>query len=77
MTRKKTLFKCLTSIKMITDLIEGLIAGALNAQVHHGVGQGPAHVKLQGQIIHSLQLQTSISLRHRVIIRAQYFIFIS
>lgn len=48
---------------MITDLIEGLITGALNAQVHHGVGQGPAHVKLQGQIVHSLQLQTSISLR--------------
>lgn len=60
---------------MITDLIEGLIAGALNAQVHHGVGQGPAHVKLQGQIVHSLQ--TSISLRQRVIIRAQYSIFIS
>lgn len=62
---------------MITDLIEGLIAGALNAQVHHGVGQGPAHVKLQGQIVHSLQLQTSISLKQRVIIRAQYSIFIS
>lgn len=44
---------------MITDLIEGLITGALNAQVHHGVRQGPAHVKLQGQIVHSLQLQTS------------------
>lgn len=62
---------------MITDLIEGLIAGALNAQVHHGVGQGPAHVKLQGQIVHSLKLQTSISLKQRVIIRAQYSIFIS
>lgn len=45
---------------MITDLIEGLIAGALNAQVHHGVGQGPAHVKLQGQIVHSLKLQNLI-----------------
>lgn len=77
MTRKKTLFKCLTSMKMITDLIEGLIAGALNAQVHHGVGQGPAHVKLQGQIVHSLQLQTSTSLKQRIIIRAQYSIFIS
>lgn len=62
---------------MITDLIEGLIAGALNAQVHHGVGQGPAHVKLQGQIVHSLQLRTSISLRQRVNNRAQYSIFIS
>lgn len=62
---------------MITDLIKGLIAGTLNAQVHHGVGQGPAHVKLQGQIVHSLQLQTSISLKQRVIIRAQYSIFIS
>ena len=32
---------------MVHYLIHGFIAGALNAHVDHGVGQGAAHVELQ------------------------------
>ncbi len=36
-------------------LVHGLVAGALDAQVDHGVGQGAAHVELQGEVVHALK----------------------
>lgn len=36
------------------DLVDGFIAGVLQPQVDHGVLQRPAHVELQGQIVHPL-----------------------
>ena len=38
----------------LTDLVHGLVAGALDAEVDHGVGEGPAHVELQRQVVHTL-----------------------
>ena len=38
----------------LTYLVHGLVAGALDAEVDHGVGEGPAHVELQGQVVHPL-----------------------
>ena len=40
----------------LTDLVHGLVAGALDAEVDHGVGEGPAHVELQGQVVHTLRV---------------------
>ena len=36
-------------------LVHGLVALALDAEVDHGVGKGPAHVELQGQVVDSLE----------------------
>ncbi len=36
-------------------LVHGLVAGALDAQVDHGVGQGAAHVELQGEVVYTLE----------------------
>jgi len=38
-----------------SDLIDGFVAGVLQAQVDHGVLERPAHVELQRQIIHPLE----------------------
>lgn len=38
----------------LAHLVDGFIAGVLQPQVDHGVLQRPAHVELQGQIIHPL-----------------------
>lgn len=45
-------FACL---RAVTDLVDGFVAGVLQAQVDHGVLQRPAHVELQGQIVHPLE----------------------
>lgn len=45
-------FACLLAV---TDLVDGFVAGVLQAQVDHGVLQRPAHVELQGQIVHPLE----------------------
>lgn len=39
-------------------LVNGFIAGVLQAQVHHRVLQGAAHVELQGQVINTLGRQS-------------------
>lgn len=36
------------------DLVNGLVAGVLQGQVHHGVLQRPAHVELQRQVVDPL-----------------------
>ena len=37
-----------------TDLVHSLVAGALDAEVDHGVGQTAAHVELQAEVVHAL-----------------------
>ena len=37
-----------------TDLVHGLVTGALDAEVDHSVGQAPAHVELQAEVVHAL-----------------------
>ena len=44
----------LVSCHELTDLVHGLVTGALDAEVDHGVGQAAAHVKLQAEVVHSL-----------------------
>ena len=39
----------------LADLVEGLVAGALDAEVDHRVGKGPTHVELQGQVVNPLK----------------------
>ena len=39
---------------MATHLIHCLVAGALDAQVDHGVGERPSHVELQGEVVQAL-----------------------
>ena len=36
-------------------LVHGFITGTLYTKVDHSVGQSPAHVELQGQIVHPLK----------------------
>lgn len=43
-----------TSFYCISHLVGGLIAGALQGQIHHGVLQGSAHVELQREVVHTL-----------------------
>ena len=58
----------------LTDLVHGLVAGALDAEVDHGVGEGPAHVELQGQVVHTLGVLLVVVLlgadpaRHQVVL---------
>ena len=40
--------------KCDTDLVHGLVTGALDAEVHHGVGQAAPHVELQAEVVHPL-----------------------
>ena len=49
----------------MTDLVECLVTGALDAQVDHGVLKGAAHVVLQRQIVHSLKRSTHKLVRTR------------
>lgn len=35
-------------------LVDGLVTGVLQRQVHHGVLQCAAHVELQGEVVHTL-----------------------
>ena len=37
-----------------TNLVHGLVTGALDAEVDHGVGQTAAHVELQAEVVHAL-----------------------
>ena len=37
-----------------TDLVHGLVTGALDAEVDHSVGQAAAHVELQAEVVHAL-----------------------
>lgn len=41
----------------LSDLVDGFIAGVLQPQVDHGVLERPAHVELQRQIIHPLDVE--------------------
>lgn len=41
-------------VAVATDLVHGLVAGALDAEVDHGVGQTAAHVELQAEVVHAL-----------------------
>ena len=55
-------------------LVHGFIAGSLNAEVDHGVGEAPAHVELQGEVVHTLGVLLIVVLlspdppRHQVIL---------
>lgn len=44
------------SYKTLSDLVDGFIAGVLQPQVDHRVLERPAHVELQRQIIHPLNM---------------------
>lgn len=46
---------------VVSHLVDGLIAGVLQPQVDHGVLQRPAHVELQGQVIHPLCMMTGLN----------------
>ena len=46
----------ITGIKPhFSHLVSGLITGILKCEVHHGVLEGATHVKLKGDVIHTLQ----------------------
>ena len=47
---------------MCTYLVHSLITSPLYAEVDHCVGQGPAHVELQGQVVDSLGISFVIML---------------
>ena len=61
----------------VTDnsyLVHGLVTGALDAEVDHGVGQAPAHVELQAEVVHALRVLLVVVLlgadpsRHQVVL---------
>ena len=37
-------------------LVKSFITSSLNAEVDHGVGEGPTHVELQGQVVNPLNI---------------------
>lgn len=39
----------------IPHLVYGLITSVLQGQVHHSVLQGATHIKLQGDVVHTLR----------------------
>ena len=41
-------------LELEAHLVQGLLAHVLDAQVDHGVGQRPAHVKLHRQVVHAV-----------------------
>ena len=43
------------------QLVESFVAGRLNAQVDHGVGEGAAHIVLQRQVVHALGGEVLVS----------------
>lgn len=47
---------------LVSDLVDGFIAGVLQPEVDHSVLEGPAHVELQGQIIHPLDMWHRINI---------------
>ena len=52
-------------MKCLKDyLVHGLITGSLNSNVDHGVLQGPAHIKFQGKVIHTLKFKREIFLNY-------------
>ena len=44
---------CVVCLKLY--LVHGFIACPLDADVDHGVGEGAAHVELQGQVVDTLK----------------------
>ncbi len=44
------------SCKLVSHLVDGFIAGILQPEVDHGVLERSAHVELQRQIIHPLDM---------------------
>lgn len=48
-------FVSVGSVLYYPHLVCGFIAGILQGQVHHGVLQSTAHVKLQGEVVDALQ----------------------
>ena len=65
---------CVLHPEIIIQRNLSIIAGALNTEVDHGVGEGPAHVELQGQIVHTLGVILVVVLlgadpaRHQVVL---------
>lgn len=46
-----------TSFCCISHLVGGFITGVLQSQIHHGVLQSAAHVELQREVVHTLQME--------------------
>ena len=47
---------------IISNLIHGLVTGTLDAEVDHGVGEGPTHVELQGEVVQPLGVRLVVML---------------
>jgi len=43
-------------------LVKSFITSSLNAEVDHGVGEGPTHVELQGQVVNPLNVLNHVIL---------------
>ena len=59
----RSIFDGFQSINLIyvhaTYLIHGIFHSFLNAEIHQGVTKRSAHVKLHGQVVHSLECNTN------------------